>query len=102
MTHPNTANTTIRKHSDTAAERDNLEDQSSLDSATILPGERISESAEDRKAPYLIKEKERELGNNAFAAQGKDEDDILWVDWDGPDDPENPKKYGRPVSVLHD
>lgn len=51
---------------------------------TITPGEQLPEDAEDRYvASHRIRGKEKEAHDQ----------DTIWVDWEGPDDPENPKKY---------
>ena len=74
--------------STTTYKQNNAQDQSS-DSTATLPGEEMPENAGDRAVEdEALKEKSQSSGD----PQGKDEDDVLWVDWDGPNDPENPKK----------
>jgi len=52
------------------------------DSTQKLPGERLSEDACDRE--YVSGDSEESSTSNG---------DTLWVDWEGPNDPLNPKKY---------
>lgn len=54
----------------------------SVESETISPTERRSQ----RKA-------EREKANTGANVPVQERDDIEWVDWAGPNDPKNPKKY---------
>ena len=70
---------------------DDLKAPSSSDSATVLPGERLSEDAED--AGVRDEEKSQSAKQVPIESQDEDNDDVIWVDWEGPDDPENPKKY---------
>lgn len=79
--------------------RDDLKAHSSSDSATFLPEERLSEDAEDRAIGAEEKGKRSESANQVpVDGQGEGEDDVIWVDWDGPDDPENPKKYAHLIA----
>ena len=72
---------------------DDLKAPSSSDSATVLPGERLSEDAEDAGVRDEEKGKGSQLSNQVpIESQDEDNDDVIWVDWEGPDDPENPKK----------
>ena len=52
------------------------------DSTQKLPGERLSEDAGDRED--VSGDSEESSTSNG---------DTLWVDWEGPNDPLNPKKY---------
>ena len=58
-------------------------DESSLDE-TIAPKEQLPEDIEDRY-----------VASHGIRGQGKEDrdHDTILVDWDGPYDPENPKKY---------
>lgn len=59
------------------------------DSADILPGEKLPEDTEDAQLepPHEVEE------SSAEGRESADSDsDVLWVDWDGPEDPMNPKK----------
>lgn len=76
--------------------RDEL--SSRTDSATILPGERLSEDAEDQAMEKQEYDSKHEVKGDANDTEDRGdadtttEDDIIWVDWEGPADPANPKK----------
>ncbi|KAF9472907.1 MFS polyamine transporter [Pholiota conissans] len=71
------------------------------DSATILPGERLSEDAEDRameeqeeyKTKHPVEGKTADVEDVESRGDDPSESDIMWVDWDGPSDPANPKNW---------
>ncbi|KJA23932.1 hypothetical protein HYPSUDRAFT_184646 [Hypholoma sublateritium FD-334 SS-4] len=75
-------------------QKDGLHDEGSTEHATILPGERPSE---DEKDIDISPRKKDESYIEHVDTQGQGQDnslgDVLWVDWDGPDDPENPKNW---------
>jgi hypothetical protein len=86
----------LSNDSRTRNSRDGL--SSRTDSATVLPGERLSEDAEDRAMETHEYDSKHEAEGDANGAKDRidadttSEDDIMWVDWDGPGDPTNPKK----------
>jgi hypothetical protein len=60
------------------------------DSADILPGEELPEDTED--AQFTLPHETEE--SSVEGRQSEDSDsDVLWVDWDGPEDPMNPKNW---------
>lgn len=74
----------MRKHSDTTQ----LDNHEAADSAIILSGQRLpSEAVEDTCVSHCRNEGRKKGEMDDFR------EDIMWVDWDGPDDPANPKKY---------
>ncbi len=82
---------------------DDLKAPSSSESATVLPGERLSEDAEDtrvgdEKKGKVVAQLSKELPTGS---QDEDNDDVIWIDWEGPDDPENPKKYVLNLFVFY-
>ncbi|KAF8178937.1 MFS polyamine transporter [Pholiota molesta] len=87
----------LSNDSRTRNSRDGL--SSRTDSATVLPGERLSEDAEDRAMETHEYDSKREAEGDANGAKDRidadttSEDDIMWVDWDGPGDPTNPKNW---------
>jgi hypothetical protein len=54
---------------------------SPVDSTQTLPGERLPENANETTHNNNNRGKYEEPGSS-----------VLWVDWEGPDDPLNPKK----------
>ncbi|KDR79411.1 hypothetical protein GALMADRAFT_137249 [Galerina marginata CBS 339.88] len=66
------------------------------DSAPTLPGEKLPEDADEKTAEERVYEAETgrrvDKGEQEHKTEGED-DNVLWVDWDGPKDPLNPKKY---------
>lgn len=70
------------------------DEEGSTEYTTTLSGERLSEDAlEDIDvSPRKKNEKHIEHADTQAEGQGNSLGNVLWVDWDGPDDPENPKK----------
>lgn len=60
------------------------------DIADILPGEKLREDTEDVEV-----KNPRDVESSSVEGRESEESDadIMWVDWDGPNDPMNPKKY---------
>lgn len=55
-------------------------------SSPTLPGEPLPEDIDDRPS-----NERKKLENESE----QKEDNVLWVDWEGPEDPLNPKKFGH-------
>lgn len=66
------------------------------DPADILPGEELPEDTEDMRVKFS---QEVEGGSVEGRESAESDSDVLWVDWDGPEDPMNPKKY---VLIIFD
>ncbi|KDR79428.1 hypothetical protein GALMADRAFT_117698 [Galerina marginata CBS 339.88] len=66
------------------------------DSAPTLPGEKLPEDADEKTAEERVYDAETgrrvDKGEQERKAEGED-DNVLWVDWDGPKDPLNPKNW---------
>ena len=63
------------------------------DGATPLQGERLFEDTAEK-----VPQKSTEIIREETTVD--DANDVLWVDWDGPTDPMNPKKWVMPVRLL--
>ena len=74
-------------------EKDGLHEEGSTEYATALPDERFSKNGKDVDSSSH-KNDEKYVEHVVTPGQHPDgsPEDVLWVDWDGPDDPENPKK----------
>lgn len=74
------------ERSETSSLHDPEEESSEV---TVLSGERPTDVVGSRNSSRLEKGGRKDESDNT----PKDNDDhTLWVDWEGPDDPENPKK----------
>lgn len=74
------------EHFQAASLRDTAEAASET---TVLPSERFVDEARSRNPSRLEKGGRKDESDNTSE---DNHDQTLWVDWEGPDDPENPKK----------
>ncbi len=73
-------------------EKDGLHEEGSTEYATTLPGERFSKNGKDVDNSSHKNDEKYEHVVTPGQDQDTSPEDVLWVDWDGPDDPENPQK----------